>query len=164
MFDVWLLGVGALWLAYCNGANDNFKGVATLYGSETTSYRDALRWASLATLAGGVVAVFVSSKLIMTFSGKGLVPDTLAGSPAFATAVGLGATLTIFLATRIGMPTSTTHALIGGLSCVTGGAMGRFSDQNDFSISGERGTIAHQYGIRYLLTNPLLPPMLARVN
>ena len=31
-----------LFLAYANGANDNFKGVATLYGSGTTSYKRAL--------------------------------------------------------------------------------------------------------------------------
>ena len=30
-------------LAYANGANDNFKGVATLLGSGTTDYRGALR-------------------------------------------------------------------------------------------------------------------------
>ncbi len=33
-----------LFLAYANGANDNFKGVATLYGSGTTSYKKALIW------------------------------------------------------------------------------------------------------------------------
>ena len=36
-------------LAYANGANDNFKGVATLLGSGTTSYRKALLWATLTT-------------------------------------------------------------------------------------------------------------------
>jgi hypothetical protein len=35
-----------LFLAYANGANDNFKGVATLYGSGTTSYKRALLWAT----------------------------------------------------------------------------------------------------------------------
>jgi len=105
----------ALWLAYSNGANDNFKGVATLYGSETTTYRGALAWATLATFAGSLASVFVARRLVVAFSGKGLVPDALAGSPEFAAAVGLGAALTVLLATRIGMPTSTTHALIGGL-------------------------------------------------
>ena len=32
----------SLFLAYANGANDNFKGVATLYGSGTTTYKKAL--------------------------------------------------------------------------------------------------------------------------
>lgn len=40
-----LLGVAAL--AYANGANDNFKGVATLFGSGTTPYRSALVWATV---------------------------------------------------------------------------------------------------------------------
>lgn len=115
MYVVLLIVVAGLWLAYSNGANDNFKGVATLYGSDTTTYKGALRWATITTCAGSVVSIFVARKLVITFSGKGLVPDALAGSPEFAVAVGLGAALTVFIATRIGMPTSTTHALIGGL-------------------------------------------------
>jgi len=38
-----LLLLGTLFLAYANGANDNFKGVATLYGSQTLGYRPAKR-------------------------------------------------------------------------------------------------------------------------
>ena len=34
-------------LAYANWANDNFKGVATLFGSGTTNYRRALAWATV---------------------------------------------------------------------------------------------------------------------
>jgi inorganic phosphate transporter, PiT family len=107
--------LAALWLAYGNGANDNFKGVATLYGSDTTTYKGALWWATATTFAGSLVSVAVAQKLVVTFSGKGLVPDALANAPSFAAAVGLGAAITIFAATHIGMPTSTTHALIGGL-------------------------------------------------
>ncbi len=36
------LGVAVISLAYANGANDNFKGVATLSGSGSTDYRKAL--------------------------------------------------------------------------------------------------------------------------
>lgn len=110
-----LIVMAALWLAYGNGANDNFKGVSTLYGSGTTGYRGALWWATGTTFAGSIVSVAIAQKLVATFSGKGLVPDALAASPNFAFAVGLGAALTIFVATYIGMPTSTTHSLIGGL-------------------------------------------------
>ena len=115
MVMILLIVIAALWLAYSNGANDNFKGVATLYGSDTTTYKGALWWATITTCAGSVVSIFAARKLVITFSGKGLVPDALAGSPEFAAAVGLGSALTIFIATRVGMPTSTTHALIGGL-------------------------------------------------
>lgn len=110
-----LIVLAALWLAYGNGANDNFKGVATLYGSDTTTFNKALWWATGTTFAGSIVSVLFAQKLVKTFSGKGLVPDALATSPAFAVSVGLGAALTIFLATQLGMPTSTTHSLIGGL-------------------------------------------------
>ncbi|MEE8348745.1 MAG: inorganic phosphate transporter, partial [Acidobacteriota bacterium] len=34
--------LAAVFLAYANGANDNFKGVATLFGSQSSSYRQAL--------------------------------------------------------------------------------------------------------------------------
>jgi len=34
--------VAVLFLAFANGANDNFKGVATLFGSGTARYRKAL--------------------------------------------------------------------------------------------------------------------------
>ena len=107
--------LAAVALAYGNGANDNYKGVATLYGSGTTDYRGALIWATITTFTGSVVSLFAANQLIVAFSGKGLVSDTLAGSTLFATSVGIGAAVTIFLATRLGMPTSTTHSLIGGL-------------------------------------------------
>ncbi len=39
-----LIFIAAALLAYSNGANDNFKVVASLYGSGTTTYRTALTW------------------------------------------------------------------------------------------------------------------------
>src|SRR5258708_26927665 len=39
-------------LAYSNGANDNFKSVASLFGSQTTSYRVAVGWATVTTFLG----------------------------------------------------------------------------------------------------------------
>ncbi len=104
-----------IWLAYSNGANDNFKGVATLYGSSTTGFRPALLWATLATAAGSLVSLIAAKKLLKVFSGKGLVPESLVGTPELLIAVGIASAATIFLATRLGLPTSTTHALTGGL-------------------------------------------------
>ena len=102
-------------LAYANGANDNFKGVATLYGSRTLTYKTALSLATISTLAGSLCSVFLANGLIKSFSGKGLVPTEIIGNPSFLLAVGLGAALTVFLATILGFPISTTHSLIGGL-------------------------------------------------
>lgn len=110
-----LLFIAAAFLAYSNGANDNFKGVATLFGSGTTDYKKAITWATVTTLAGSVAAIFLAGSLVKNFSGKGLVPDHLIQSPSFAISIALGAAITVFLATKIGMPISTTHSLVGGL-------------------------------------------------
>lgn len=110
-----LIILSTLLVAYANGANDNLKGVATLLGSGTTDYRKALTWATVTTLAGSVTAFFLAEKLVKTFSGKGIVPDALIGTPEFLSAVALGASLTVLLATATGVPISTTHGLTGAL-------------------------------------------------
>lgn len=111
-----LLVATALFLAFSNGANDNFKGFATSWGSGTLSYRSALLLSNAATLAGGVASVIIADGLIKQFSGRGLVDDAIAGSSAFSFAVAAGAGMTVMLATRLGFPISTTHALVGGLT------------------------------------------------
>ncbi len=110
-----LLILAALAVAYANGANANFKGVASLFGSGTTGYRTALHWATLTTAAGSLAALLGTSVLLQAFSGKGLVPADLAGQPVFLLAVALGAALANLLATWLGFPVSTTHMLMGGL-------------------------------------------------
>jgi len=110
-----ILFIATLFLAYSNGANDNFKGVATLFGSETLDYKKALRLATVSTVAGSIASIFFAQALLKTFSGKGLVPPSLAGTPEFLLAVALGAGLTVMLATVTGFPISTTHGLTGAL-------------------------------------------------
>lgn len=110
-----LLILAALALAFSNGANDNFKGFATVWGSDTLTYRRALLFATIATVAGGLASLWLAEALVQQFSGKGLVPDAIVSSPLFVTSVAGGAAATVFLATRMGLPVSTTHALIGGL-------------------------------------------------
>ncbi len=112
---LFLLFVTACFLAYSNGANDNFKGVATLFGSGTANYKKAINWATITTLLGSVAAIFLANELVKNFSGKGLVPDELITMPIFAISIAFGAALTVFLATKIGMPISTTHSLVGAL-------------------------------------------------
>lgn len=133
-------------LAYANGANDNFKGVASLYGSRTCSYRTALSWATIATLAGSIAAVFLASALLKNFSGKGLVPDVLTQSPAFMLAIACGAGGTVLLATRLGFPISTTHGLTGAL---LGAGMMAGAGQVNYTMLGTTFVIP-------LLLSPLL--------
>src|SRR6266576_1816523 len=109
------LFLAACFLAYSNGANDNFKGVASLYGSRTANYRTALGWAAMTTFAGSIASIFLAQSLLKKFSGKGLVPDALVTSEHFLLAVVIGAALTVILATLSGFPISTTHGLTGAL-------------------------------------------------
>lgn len=110
-----LIIVAMLFVAYANGANDNFKGVATLFGSGVSDYRKALWWATATTLAGSLAAFFLAGKLIAAFQGDGLAPAFLVQSHTFLMAVMMGAALTVFAATTIAMPVSTTHSLTGAL-------------------------------------------------
>src|SRR5262245_3764602 len=110
-----LLFLATCFLAYSNGANDNFKGVASLFGSRTCSYGTAISWATITTFAGSIMSIFLAQTLLKKFSGKGIVPDQFVGSEYFVLAVAIGAGLTVILATIIGFPISTTHALTGAI-------------------------------------------------
>jgi PiT family inorganic phosphate transporter len=125
-----LLIIAVCFVAFTNGANANFKGVASLYGSGTTSLRVALLWGTAMTFAGSVTAPFVAKEIAQKFSGRDIVPAKFVEPPdaqspdsksanneslKFLTAVALAAALTSFLATRCGFPVSTTHALVGAL-------------------------------------------------
>lgn len=121
---VLLLAVGCV--AFTNGANANSKGVASLYGTGTTTRRGAIYWGTATTLAGSFTAYFLAAGLLQKFSGRGIVPESLVTSPSFLSAVALAAALTSFLATRFGFPVSTTHALVGAL--LGGGWVGSGSE------------------------------------
>ena len=130
-----LLLIAVAFLAYSNGANDNFKGVASLFGSRTTTYRTAITWATLATFAGSVCSIFLAQSLLKKFSGKGLVPDALVGSEHFILAVALGAGITVILATRLGFPISTTHGLTGA---IVGSGLAAVGGQVAFGVLGKQ--------------------------
>src|SRR2546425_2314473 len=110
-----LLFLATCFLAYSNGANDNFKGVASLFGSRTCNYRTAISWATFTTFAGSIMSIFLAQTLLKKFSGKGIVPDQFVGSEYFLIAVAIGAGLTVIIATLTGFPISTTHALTGAI-------------------------------------------------
>ncbi|MBI4436064.1 MAG: inorganic phosphate transporter [Candidatus Omnitrophica bacterium] len=150
---MWVFGIflAALFVAYANGANDNFKGVATLLGSGTTSYRKALVWATVTTLAGSLVSFLLATQLVKTFSGRGLVPDSVVHAPPFLVAVILGAALTVFLATKMGMPISTTHALTGAL---LGGGLITVGSELGFGVLGKNFFVP-------LLLSPIVSMILA---
>ena len=109
-----LLLAATLLLAFANGANDNPKGVATLWGTQAMSYRGALTLATASTACGSLCSLLTAGALIQVFTGKGLLPAA-ALDAGFGVAVVSGAAAAVLLATRLGAPVSTTHALVGGL-------------------------------------------------
>ncbi|MCJ8331715.1 MAG: inorganic phosphate transporter [Lentisphaeria bacterium] len=112
---IYLLFMVAIFLAYANGANDNFKGVATVYGSKTLSYKKSLAMSSIATFLGSICSIFFASALVKVFSAKGLVPLEIASNTSFLIAVAIAAATTVMIATISGLPISTTHSIIGAL-------------------------------------------------
>lgn len=110
-----LLALAVVLLAAANGANDNIKGAATLMGSGVLGFRGAITLATLSTAAGGVASIFLAQGLLAAFGGKGIVSAEIAASAGFLFAVAAAAAATVALATRLGLPISTTHALLGGL-------------------------------------------------
>ncbi len=128
------LFLATCFLAYSNGANDNFKGVASLFGCRAASYRTAITWATVTTFAGSITAIFLAQALLKKFSGKGLVPDAIVGSPQFLLAVAIGAALTVIVATRGGFPISTTHSLMGA---IIGGGLVAVGGAVNFSSLGK---------------------------
>src|SRR6266498_622655 len=110
-----LVCLATCFLAYSNGANDNLKGVASLFGSRTCNYRTAISWATITAFAGSIMSIFLVQTLLKKFSGKGIVPDHFVISEYFLLAVAIGAGLTVIIATLTGFPISTTHALTGAI-------------------------------------------------
>src|SRR5260221_5285241 len=114
-----------LFLAFTNGANDVSKGIATLVGSGVSNYRLAVGWGTAWTVAGALTAMIATQKLVAAFSGKGILHNPIA-APSFAFAVACWAIGWLLIATRTGLPVSTTHALTGAL-CGAGIAAGGFA-------------------------------------
>jgi len=152
----------ALLLAASNGANDNFKGVATLFGSGVTDYRRALAWGTAATFAGSLAAIPLGAALLATFSGKLFVPAATLAHPGFALAVCAGAALTVALASRLGLPVSTTHALAGAL---VGAALAIPQGTLDWAAAGRQVFLPLALGpLLALVAALLLYPVLSAVR
>ncbi|MCI0400392.1 MAG: inorganic phosphate transporter [Gammaproteobacteria bacterium] len=108
---VWIL---VALLAWANGANDVAKGVATLVGGRLASARLAVLWGTVWTAGGGIAAILWGSKLVSAFSHGYLAPD-FDVDLVFVAGSLVGAASWVLLASRLALPVSTTHALLGGL-------------------------------------------------
>jgi inorganic phosphate transporter, PiT family len=115
--ELLLVTLAGTLIAYFNGANDVSKGIATLVGSGLTNYRRAILWGTICTGLGGLAGALLAGAMVQTF-GKGLLAGGISPSFPAALATILGAVACVAIATRTGMPVSTTHAIIGSLAGV----------------------------------------------
>jgi PiT family inorganic phosphate transporter len=111
--EILILALAGL-LAFANGANDNAKGVATLVGYGAAGPATALGWAAVSTALGAAIGALAGGGLVTTFR-AGFIAGGDALPQAYFAAVLAGACSWVLLATRTGLPVSTTHAILGGL-------------------------------------------------
>lgn len=114
------LGFG---LAFANGANDVSKGIATLVGCGIANYRRAIAWGTLWTAIGGLIGAVLATAMVTTF-GNGLLASGTTQTVSAGVATLLGAAAWVLIATRTGLPVSTTHAIVGSLVGVAAIAYG----------------------------------------
>ncbi len=103
-----------LLLAFANGTNDVSKAIATLVGSGVTNYRHAIAWGTAWTAVGAGLSAVLAREMVRTF-GTGLWQADARTLPELALAVLLGAIGWVLLASRAGLPVSTTHAITGAI-------------------------------------------------
>lgn len=108
-----LILISVFALAAANGANDISKGIATLVGGKVLRPQQAILWGTLMTAVGALVGAVVGASLLRTFS-SAMLSEPI-NSPLLPLAMAFGTIAWLFIATRTGMPVSTTHALTGGL-------------------------------------------------
>ena len=102
-------------LSFANGTNDVSKAIATLVGSGVTTYRTAIAWGSVWTMLGAGIAAVAATAMVKIFS-SGFFQPNLAIPSALAPAILSGAFLWVLIASKAGLPVSTTHALTGSLA------------------------------------------------
>jgi PiT family inorganic phosphate transporter len=84
-----------LFPAGAKDANNNSKDVATLYGSNSLSYEEALKLAAVGQVARSAHLVLLSDNLLKTFVGKGLASADVSALSPFLTSVGISARATV---------------------------------------------------------------------
>src|SRR5881296_2948971 len=101
--------VVALGFDFTNGFHDTANAVATSVSTRALSPRTAVFVAAVANLGGAFVTTAVAKTV-----GKGIVDTGLATEKTVLAAL-LGAILWNLMTWWLGLPSSSTHALIGGL-------------------------------------------------
>ncbi len=149
-FEIWLAGGLALYMAWAIGANDVANAMGTSVGSGALSIRGAIVVAAILEFAGA----FLAGGHVTDTVRKGILDmDMVSGEPllwGMLAALASAATL-LLVATRFGLPVSTTHAIVGAI--VGFGAVAIGPDSVNW---GKVGQIVASW-----LTSPLLSGVIA---
>lgn len=106
-----LIIVIALVFDYTNGVHDSANAIATIVSTKVISPRNAVLMAAILNLVGAFIGTHVASTI-----GKGIVnPDVITGSQTIILAALMGAIVWNVITWYFGLPSSSSHALIGGL-------------------------------------------------
>ena len=100
----------ALIFSFTNGMNDAANCIASVVATKSLSPKMAVYWAAFWIF----VAQFMFPATVAATMGKGIVSEQCIDVYVILAAL-LGSVLWIFICTRIGLPISASHALIGGL-------------------------------------------------
>jgi len=113
-FEIWLAGALALYMAWAIGANDVANAMGTSVGSRALSIRGAIVVAAVLEFGGA----FLAGGHVTDTVRKGILDaDLVAGDPLlWGMLASLASAATLLLgATRLGLPVSTTHAIVGAI-------------------------------------------------
>src|SRR5438477_8125714 len=106
---LWVVVIVALGFDFTNGFHDTANAVATSVSTRALSPRLAVLIAAVANLAGAFVTTAVAKTV-----GKGIIDTGLANEKTVLAAL-IGAIVWNLITWRAGLPSSSSHALIGGL-------------------------------------------------
>jgi len=96
---------------YTNGVHDSANAIATIVSTKVMSPKAAVMMAASLNLVGAFIGTHVASTI-----GKGIVnPEIIAGCQPLILAALLGAILWNLITWYLGLPSSSSHALVGGL-------------------------------------------------
>lgn len=109
-FVLTLIVVILAWIYdFWNGANDAANSIATTVSTHAMTFKSAVIMAAVFNMAGA----FATTEVAKTI-GKGIVNLNAITTELLASAL-VGAIVWVVFSTRIGIPVSVTHSLIGGL-------------------------------------------------
>ncbi len=155
----WLLILGCITALvlfdFTNGFNDTANMVASVIASQAMSPNQAIAVVSLFTFLGPVIGGTAVANTVGSFVTLDSLPSATAISVLLAGA--LGAILMNLLAWSRGLPSSSTHALVGGLSGAVIISVGA-----DHVVWGWQALVEHGHwtGVMKILATLLFSPLL----